>query len=105
MLFALQGFSYATETMTPKRRSKVDVIVVGAGVAGLSAARRLTEEGARVIVLEARSRIGGRVLTVRDKHSPLPIELGAEFLHGEATEVREIAEKARLSPTDIGGER
>jgi monoamine oxidase len=43
----------------------VDVIVIGAGLAGLSAARRLKERGASVIVLEARSRIGGRVQSER----------------------------------------
>ena len=91
--------------MTSKSRSKLDVIVVGAGAAGLAAARRLSEAGARVIVLEARSRIGGRVLTIHDQRSPAAIELGAEFLHGEAPEVREIARKAGLSAVDITGDR
>src|SRR4051812_30578875 len=43
-----------------------DVVVIGAGVAGLAAADRLREEGADVVVLEARDRIGGRILTLRD---------------------------------------
>ena len=54
---------------------------MGAGVAGLTAARALAAEGARVIVLEARDRIGGRVWTVRDFAS-IPLEAGAEFIHG-----------------------
>lgn len=59
-----------------------DVIVIGAGMAGLAAARSLKEEGYRVIVLEARNRIGGRVYTDYDLAS-FPVELGGEFLHGE----------------------
>ncbi|RKG87949.1 FAD-dependent oxidoreductase, partial [Corallococcus sp. CA053C] len=59
-----------------------DVIILGAGAAGLSAADRLVREGLRVIVLEARDRVGGRVATVRDPTSDVPLELGAEFVHG-----------------------
>ncbi|HET7187706.1 MAG TPA: NAD(P)/FAD-dependent oxidoreductase [Gemmatimonadaceae bacterium] len=84
---------------------RADVVVIGAGVAGLAAARRLHEQGMRVILLEARDRIGGRVFTARDARTPLPIELGAEFLHGDAPEVRAIADEARLTSVDIVGER
>jgi monoamine oxidase len=87
------------------RVSTTDVVVIGAGVAGLAAARRLHERGVRIIVLEARSRIGGRVFTRRDPRSALPIELGAEFLHGDARQVREIADEARLATVEITGER
>jgi monoamine oxidase len=61
---------------------KIDAIVVGAGAAGLSAARVLGDNGASVLVLEARHRIGGRVFTRRDPRCAAPIELGAEFIHG-----------------------
>lgn len=57
-----------------------DVVVVGAGVAGLTAARDLRRAGADVVVVEARERIGGRVHTDRDL-AGLPVELGAEFVH------------------------
>ena len=61
---------------------RADVAVLGAGVAGLAAARELRRRGLTVVVLEARDRIGGRILTVRDPRLPVPVELGAEFVHG-----------------------
>lgn len=87
------------------QRARTDVVVIGAGVAGLAAARRLHEHGVRCTILEARTRIGGRVFTARDPRSPVPIELGAEFIHGEAPELRDIAQDARLTVVDIVGER
>ncbi len=61
---------------------KTDVLVLGAGVAGLAAARELSRSGVNTIVLEARARIGGRIHTLHDPDWHDPIELGAEFLHG-----------------------
>jgi monoamine oxidase len=87
------------------RSARTDVVIVGAGVAGLAAARRLHEHGTRVIVLEGRHRIGGRVYTVLDPNAPVPIELGAEFLHGDAPEVREVADAAQLTAVAIDGDR
>ncbi|HEY2090968.1 MAG TPA: NAD(P)/FAD-dependent oxidoreductase [Thermoanaerobaculia bacterium] len=63
---------------------KFDVVVIGAGAAGLAAARDLSGAGKRVCILEARDRIGGRIDTRRLDGVALPIELGAEFIHGEA---------------------
>ncbi|ROP72672.1 NAD(P)/FAD-dependent oxidoreductase [Curtobacterium sp. PhB115] len=57
-----------------------DVIVVGAGVAGLAAARALALGGQRVVVLEARDRIGGRTWT--DTSLGVPVDLGASWIHG-----------------------
>src|SRR5215470_12481852 len=57
-----------------------DVAVIGAGAAGLGAARRLSAAGLAVRVLEARNRLGGRAWTARDP-SGLPIELGCAWLH------------------------
>lgn len=59
-----------------------DVVVVGAGAAGLAAARKLADAGRSVFVLEARDRIGGRMFTDTRSMSQ-PIELGAEFIHGD----------------------
>jgi monoamine oxidase len=64
-----------------------DVIVVGAGAAGMTAAARLTCSGLRVLLLEARAAPGGRVLTRVDPHSGHSVELGAEFIHGKPPEI------------------
>jgi len=65
----------------------VDVVVAGAGAAGLAAARRLTEHGFSIALLEARDRIGGRISTTRRPHTLAPLELGAEFVHGMPSEI------------------
>lgn len=65
------------------RSGDADVIVVGAGVSGLAAARDLRRGGRRVIVLEARDRIGGRVHTSR-AWADLPVDLGASWIHGSS---------------------
>lgn len=83
----------------------LDAVVVGAGVAGLAAARRLRERGLDVTVLEARDRIGGRVWTVHAQGLAVPVELGAEFLHGETPEIDELAASAGLRTLDIAGRR
>ncbi|HEX9945495.1 MAG TPA: NAD(P)/FAD-dependent oxidoreductase [Thermoanaerobaculia bacterium] len=83
---------------------RFDVAVVGAGVAGLAAAGELHRAGFRVAVFEARDRIGGRIFTQRDERVPVPIELGAEFIHGEAPETQRILDAARLLACEIPGE-
>ncbi len=61
----------------------MSTLVIGAGTAGIAAAAVLRAAGERVIVLEARDRIGGRVHTDRT-FSDIPVEFGAEFIHGDA---------------------
>ena len=58
-----------------------DVIVVGAGIAGLAAANELDSQGFDVIVLEARDRIGGRILSSDEWNGPT-VDLGASWIHG-----------------------
>jgi monoamine oxidase len=82
----------------------LDVLVIGAGAAGLAAARELRRKGHRVRVLEARDRVGGRIFTRSDPGVPLPIELGAEFIHGEAPETRRLLREASLVAWDVAGE-
>jgi monoamine oxidase len=81
--------------------SDADVIIIGAGAAGLAAARTLTGAGFAVTILEARDRIGGRIHTVHDSRSPLPIELGAEFIHGRPHETLDIVASARLKLAEV----
>ncbi|HET8713025.1 MAG TPA: NAD(P)/FAD-dependent oxidoreductase [Gemmatimonadales bacterium] len=87
--------------MPARHRKKVDAVVIGAGASGLAAARDLSQAGLRVIVVEARSRVGGRVLTVHDSRSPVPLELGAEFVHGEAPESLHAAQAAGLTVVEL----
>jgi monoamine oxidase len=88
-----------------KGSQQVEIIVVGAGIAGLSVARALAEAGKRVLILEARDRIGGRIYTVRDPESPWPLEMGAEFIHGRPPEFWKLLEEAGLTPFEREGER
>lgn len=79
----------------------LDVLVIGAGAAGLAASRQLSAGGRQVLLLEARGRIGGRIHTQREIGSPLPIELGAEFVHGTPAETWDILRSARLAAYDV----
>lgn len=74
-----------------------DVLVLGAGMAGLGAAERLATAGRRVLVLEARPRIGGRIHTVDDPGLHHPVELGAEFVHGRPPELLDLIRTAGLT--------
>jgi monoamine oxidase len=78
---------------------EAEVLIIGAGVAGLTAARQLSTAGVRVLVLEARDRLGGRVMT---HHTPEgPVELGAEFVHGTVSETLEVVREAGLRLREI----
>jgi monoamine oxidase len=83
---------------------QADVVVLGAGAAGLAAARVLSNAGATAVVLEARERIGGRLLTREDVGLPLPIELGGEFIHGTAAVSFDLLRAAGTVAIDSGGE-
>ena len=77
--------------------AKEVVAVLGAGVAGLAAARALHDAGYSVVIFEARDRIGGRVATVRADTWPIPVELGSSWVHD--IEASDLAET--LSNLDI----
>jgi monoamine oxidase len=78
-----------------------DVIIIGAGAAGLAAARSLSGAGKRICLLEARPRIGGRIHTLHFPDLPLPIELGAEFVHGESHTTFSIIDAAALAAAEL----
>src|SRR6201996_8913975 len=78
-----------------------DVVIVGAGAAGLAALRDLDRAGCKVLCLEARDRIGGRVYTVCDPLSRIPVELGAEFIHGRSAEIWDMIHSHGLMAYDV----
>jgi monoamine oxidase len=80
-----------------------EVVIIGAGVAGLAAARRLNDGGIAAIVLEARDRVGGRIFSERVEGSDLAVELGAEFCHGRPPEIFELF-SADEQPVEMQGE-
>jgi monoamine oxidase len=78
-----------------------DALVIGAGAAGLAAARLLSGAGKRVCILEARERTGGRVWTRRLPDLAIPIELGAEFIHGDSPETLSIADASAVPTVEL----
>ncbi|HEY7097737.1 MAG TPA: NAD(P)/FAD-dependent oxidoreductase [Terriglobales bacterium] len=85
-------------------QSRTDVIIVGAGIAGLSAALDLVRGGKTVVLLEARDRIGGRIETREDMATGAAIELGAEFIHGLAPEIWEPLQAKKILVSEVQGE-
>src|SRR5215470_15616364 len=81
---------------------RVDVVVVGAGAAGLAAAEVIARARRSVRVVEARPRIGGRVDTRHLPGWPVPVELGGEFVQGKAGSLLARARKARLRVVPTG---
>lgn len=78
-----------------------DAIIIGAGAAGLSAGRELTRAGKRVLILEARDRVGGRIQTIHDPAWPLAMECGAEFIHGLPRETLNLLTLTRRVAYDV----
>ncbi|HEX3466001.1 MAG TPA: NAD(P)/FAD-dependent oxidoreductase [Candidatus Elarobacter sp.] len=81
---------------------RCDVVVLGAGAAGLAAARLLSEARAHVVVLEARDRVGGRILTREDVGLQVPIDLGGEFVHGTSATSFALLRAANTVAVDLG---
>ncbi len=78
-----------------------DVVVIGAGIAGLAAARVCAEAGLKVLVLEASARVGGRIRTLRAGDEV--VELGAEFVHGKPPELLALIAEAGLTAYERTG--
>lgn len=81
-----------------------EVIVIGGGAAGLAAANALARGGRRVLLLEARRRLGGRIWTRQPRGWAWPVELGAEFIHGRAPEIFGRTAAAHHAVEAVGGE-
>ena len=79
------------------------IVIVGAGAAGLMAARELTRAGKRVTILEARDRCGGRIQSLSIGNAGFRAEGGAEFVHGDAPVTLGLLREARLSILPIEG--
>lgn len=77
-----------------------DVVVLGAGAAGLAAAVELARRGKSAVVLEARDRIGGRVWSLDVPGLPAPVELGAEFIHGRPAATLARMRRAGIAALD-----
>ena len=91
-------------TVANHRADTFEAIVIGAGVAGLAAARTLAEAGRRVALIEARERVGGRIHTVQAIQGDLPVELGAEFIHGLPEELIDLVDEAGLTRFELDGD-
>jgi monoamine oxidase len=98
-----QKLSLRANNLPYVKNESSDVLIIGAGAAGLAAARDLAVAGRKVVVLEARERIGGRIFTQRDPPATIPIELGAEFVHGKSPELWRVAESAQLELYKVSG--
>ncbi|HET8890535.1 MAG TPA: NAD(P)/FAD-dependent oxidoreductase [Candidatus Angelobacter sp.] len=80
----------------------MDALIIGGGIAGLTAARCLTEAGLQVTLLEARDRLGGRIYT--HHAGQVPVELGAEFVHGRPAEILALAAEGAVPIVPVEGE-
>lgn len=82
-------------------RNGPDVLIIGAGIAGLTAADQLQRAGVSVVVAEGRGRVGGRILTCQPPGWPVPVDLGAEFVHGRSPPLLRALRRARVPVRDL----
>lgn len=84
--------------------NETDFLIIGAGAAGLMCASQLANAGSKVIILEARNRAGGRIHTLSDSDFPLPVEAGAEFVHGDLPLTKQLLHEAALDYYEMEGD-
>ncbi len=80
------------------------VIIIGGGASGLMVAWELSKHKIPVTLIEAKQRLGGRIYTLNDPSFSVPIEAGAEFIHGNLQHTVSLLNKAGISYHAIGGE-
>lgn len=80
-----------------------DILIIGAGASGLMAAKELSAQDKKVIVLEARDRAGGRIDTLSAKGFPQPVETGAEFVHGNLPHTLQLLKQHHIEYVKVQG--
>jgi len=83
--------------------NQTNIIIIGAGASGLMAARELASKNNKVTILEAQDRIGGRIHTITGDSFAVPVELGAEFVHGELPLTLNLLKEAGIRYHPAGG--
>lgn len=83
---------------------KYDVIIIGAGAAGLTAMKDLAEAGYKVCMLEAAETVGGRIATIEEEGFTGPVETGAEFIHGKLPLTFKLLKDAGISYEVVEGD-
>src|SRR5688572_24840355 len=97
---SLTGRTIATDV----NMEKYDVIIIGAGAAGMMAAKILCNAKKKICVLEARDRTGGRIFTLTKAGFSKPVEAGAEFIHGKLPLTIKLLKEAGIKYYETGGE-
>jgi monoamine oxidase len=87
-----------------QQQDEADIIIIGAGAAGLMAAKELSAAGIKVLVLEARDRLGGRIHTINDIPLAGTVQGGAEFIHGKLPVTLDLLKEAGEETVDLSGE-
>ncbi|HUM48208.1 MAG TPA: NAD(P)/FAD-dependent oxidoreductase [Chitinophagales bacterium] len=82
---------------------KEEIIIIGAGASGMMAARELVKAGYKVVILEGRNRIGGRIQTLVNNEFSTPVEAGAEFIHGALPVTLQLLKEAGIGITSMKG--
>jgi monoamine oxidase len=86
-----------------RNENEFDVVIIGGGAAGLMAAWEIVKVGKNVAIVEARDRIGGRIVTIKDQQFDEPIELCAEFIHGNLELTKQLLQKGGIKFHKVEG--
>src|SRR5262249_21173904 len=81
-----------------------EIIIIGAGAAGLAAAHSMADSWLSVVVLEARDRIGGRISSIRPFGTRAVLEGGAEFVHGQSESLWQVIRSISVTTDEVGAQ-